>query len=95
MNKTGSSRTSTNNSIYILHQVITYNPTLATYEKKGRAQRKEGQQTITSEQSKPASSSRGEGGKQYKQYQGRMTRLSHEATKIRYVRTSSVEIVRC
>ena len=27
-NNTGSSRTSTNNSIYILHQVITYNPTV-------------------------------------------------------------------
>ena len=32
MNKTGPSRTSTNNSIYILHQVITYNPTLTIIE---------------------------------------------------------------
>ena len=73
------------NDIIIISSSGNYLPSNIDDCEKGRTEEGRTQQTSTAEQSEPASRSRGEGGKQYKQYQGRMTRLSHEATKIRYV----------
>ena len=87
---TGSSRPSTNDIIYIF---IRYLPTILHWRRTKEKDARRGQ--TSTEQSEPASRSRGEEGKRYKIYQGRMTRLSHGATKIGYVGTSSVAIVRC
>ena len=90
-NNTGSSRTSTNNSIYIHHQIITYNPTLAAHGKKGKKGRtKEGrtQQTSTAERAS----------QQKQRRRGQTVQAkprTYEATKIRYVGASSVAIVGC
>ena len=76
INKAGSSRTSTNNSIYILHQVITYNPTLTTEDNK--QERTEERKEATNKYRRASQPAEAEAQTvQAIPNQGRMTRLSH------------------